>query len=205
MELPVSNFFGNTEVLFATGQAATTTTPAASAVNICATWPSIEFPPGFFANSVGKRASTGKLKMRGQMTTTATIPTWQFGVAWTQAMPAAFSATTVIAATAVRTPGTAQTGAWVDIELDVFLRTIALGAASVLVGSGSVRSEGLLPSVFSTTQVDEWSLPATGANGQTAASVDIDQPVFLWPYLTLGAATAGNTFTAQMGKLYGET
>jgi hypothetical protein len=201
----MSNFFGNIEILFATGQAATTTTPTAGAVTMIATWPSIEFPPGFFTSSVSKRASTGKLKMRGQMTTTATIPTWLFGVAWTQSMPATFSATNVIAATAARTPGAAQTAAWVDIELDIFLRTLALGAASVLVGSGSVRSEGLLPAAFSTTQVDEWSLPATNNAGTTAASIDVDQPVFLWPYVTLGAATAGNTFTAQMGKLYGET
>ena len=38
----------------------------------------------------------------------------------------------------------------------------------------------------------------------SAATIDVDQQIFLWPYLTLGAATAGNTVTMQMAKLYGE-
>ena len=200
----MSNYYGNTEVLYSYALSATTTTPTAGAVSMIASWPSIEVPPGYFVRQ-GKLTSSVKLKLRGQMTTTATIPTWLFGMAWTQTMPAAFSASNVIAATAARTPGTANAGAWVDIELDLSLRTLALAAGSVLVGSGSVRSEALLPSAFSTTQIDEWSLPATGSTGQTAASVDVDQPLFIWPYVTLGAATAGNTVTAQMAKLYGET
>jgi hypothetical protein len=34
--------------------------------------------------------------------------------------------------------------------------------------------------------------------------MDPQQVTYLWPYITLGAATAGNTVTPQWGKLYGE-
>jgi hypothetical protein len=199
----VSNYYGNTELLYSYAQAATTTTPTAGAVSMIATWPSMEVPPGYFVKQ-GKQTSAVKLLLRGTITTTATIPSWLFGVAWTQSMPATFSATNAIAATTTRTPGAAQAGAWFELELDISLRTLALAAASTLIGAGSIRSEGLLPAAFSTSQVDEWSLPATGGTGVTGASIDVDQPVFLWPYVTLGAATAGNTVTSQLGKLYGE-
>lgn len=200
----MSNYYGNTELLYSSAAAATVTTPTAGPVSMVAGLPAINVKPGVFV-SLGERTSAVKLLVRGQMTTTAVIPTWLFGVAWTQALPAAFSASNVIAATAARTPGVATAGAWFELELDISLRTLGQGAASSLIGAGSIRCEGLLPSAFSTSQIDEWSLPASGATGVTAATVDVDQPTFLWPYVTLGAATAGNTVTAQMVKLYGES
>lgn len=191
------------EGLYAEAQAATTTTPAAAAASVIAGLPSIEVHPGYFTK-LGKQTSSLRMVLRGQLTTTATIPTWQFGVAWTQGMPAAFSAANVISATAVRTPGSALTGAWWFWEYDIGLRTLGLGAASQLVGAGSIMCEALRPAAYSATQSDEWSMPATGGTGLSAATIDVDQPVFLWPYVTLGAATAGNTVTTQLVKLYGE-
>jgi hypothetical protein len=44
------------------------------------------------------------------------------------------------------------------------------------------------------------------ANGsKTLATVDPMQPLYLWPYITLGAATAGNTVTLDWGKLWGDS
>jgi hypothetical protein len=191
------------EELYASAVAATTTTPAAAAASLTAGWPTMEIPAGYFRR-LGKDTNTAKLYLRGQMTTTAVIPTWQFGLAWTQAMPGAFSAANVLAATAVRTPGTAQAGAWFFWEMDIGLRALAPGAASQLFAAGSVMCESLRPAAYSATQSDEWTLPATGGTGLSAASIDVDQQIFLWPYVTLGAATAGNTVTMQLGKLYGE-
>ena len=47
-------------------------------------------------------------------------------------------------------------------------------------------------------------LPATNVSGASAATIDVDQPLFIWPYVTLGAATAGNTVTLQKAKMWGE-
>ena len=191
------------EELYSCGLAATTTTPAAAATSIIGGYPAPKIPAGYFAK-LGEQTSSVKVILRGQLTTTATIPTWQFGLAWTQALPAAFSATNVLAATAVRTPGTAAAGAWFFWEADIALRTQGLAAASAVVTAGTVMCESLRPAAYSATQSDEWSMPATGTAGVSGATIDIDQPLFIWPYLTLGAATAGNTMSVQLMKMYGE-
>jgi len=200
----VSGFTGTIfEELYSCALAATTTTPAASAASITVGYPAIKADAKFFVK-LGEQHSSLRFVARGQLTTTATIPTWQFGLAWTQALPAAFSATNVLAATAVRTPGTAAAGAWWFWEADISLRTLGLGAASTLVTGGSIMCESLRPAAYSATQSDEWSMPATGTAGTSAATVDVDQPLFIWPYVTLGAATAGNTVSTQLVKMYGE-
>lgn len=192
------------EEIYSYAGAATTTTPTAGAVITTATYPTIEIPAGHFTK-LGKASSSVKLMLRGQMTTTATIPTWLWGVAWTQTVPGSFVVTNGVA-TAARTPGTAGTGAWWHLDCDITLRAIAPGSSTstTIVMAGTVSSEGLLPSAFSTTITSEWSMPATNVSGASSAAIDVDQPIFLWPYITLGAATAGNTVTTQMAKLYGE-
>lgn len=192
------------EEIYSCAQAATTTTPTAGAVTTTGTYPSIQIPGGYFSK-LGKAASSAKLIVRGQMTTTATIPTWLWGCGWTQAVPGVFSATNGVA-TAARTPGLAATGTWWHIDLDIAVRAIALGSSTStqLVIAGTVSGEGLLPSAFSTSITSEWSMPATNVSAVSSAAIDVDQPIYLWPYVTLGAATAGNTVTVQMAKLYGE-
>jgi hypothetical protein len=74
------------EELFASGQAATTTTPTAGAVSIIAGYPSVEVPDMYFTR-LGKTSNSLKVYVSGQVTTTATIPTFLFGLAWTQARP----------------------------------------------------------------------------------------------------------------------
>lgn len=192
------------EQIYSFSGAATTTTPTAGAVTTTGTYPSIEIPAGYLTK-LGKATSSLRLMLRGNMTTTATIPTWLWGVGWTQAVPGAFSATNGVA-TAARTPGAAQTAAWWHLDMDIMLRTIGLGASTstTISMTGTISSEGLLPSAFSTTASGEWSMPAANVTSVSSAAIDVDQPLFLWPYVTLGAATAGNTVTTQMAKLYGE-
>lgn len=199
---------GNTglmfEELYSFSGAATTTTPTAGAVTITGGYPSIEIPGSYFTK-LGKATSSVKLMLRGNLTTTATIPTFLFGVGWTQAVPAVFSATNGVA-TSARTPGAAQTAAWWHMDMDIMLRTIGLGSTTTttITMMGTISSEGLLPSAFSTSVSGEWSMPAGNVTSVSSAAIDVDQPLFLWPYVTLGAATAGNTITTQMAKLYGE-
>ena len=49
-----------------------------------------------------------------------------------------------------------------------------------------------------------WWLNPLGTGGTTMTVWQSDQEYYLWPYLTLGAATASNTVTVQYVKLYGE-
>lgn len=200
----MSGFTGTMfESLYSYGQAATTTTPTAAAVSVTAAYPSIEVPGGYFT-TLGKKSSSVRLKLGGQLTMTATVPTWLFGVAWTQAVPAAFSASTVLAAMAAVTPVAVPAGAWWRMEMDITLRSLGLGVASTLLSTGQVSCpEAFAPSAYSNVSGAERPMPAVGVSG-VSASVDVDQPLFLWPFLTLGAATAGNTVTTQYAKLYGE-
>jgi hypothetical protein len=190
------------EELYSFRGAATTTSPSTSATSIIQGYPQITIPAGYFSKA-GRAASSCKLWMRGNMTSTATLPTWKFGVGLTQAIPAAFG-NTINVETPARTPGAAQTGPWWHIDVDFMLDTLALGAASKLFVAGTISSEGLMPSAFSSSTGPEWSFPAANTSAVTGASIDVDQPIFLWPYVTLGTATAGNTVTTQMAKLYGE-
>lgn len=182
------------EELYSYYGAATTTSPAASAVSITATYPPIVVPGGYMTG-LGAKSSSLRLRFGGQMTATATVPTWLFGVAYTSATPPSFSASTPLAATGTFTPS-AGTGGYFICEVDIGLRTLALGAASTIVTMG--KSEGsLFPSPF-------WqSFPATNV-APTITAWESDLQYFLWPYLTLGAATAGNTVSLHFCKLYGE-
>lgn len=182
------------EELYSSYAAATTTTPTAGAVSVTAGMPPIVVP-GNYMTKLGSQSSSLRLRFGGQMTATATVPTWLVGVAFTSVTPPAFSATAPLGVTATFTPS-AGTGAYFICEVDIGLRTIALGAASTIVTMGKVEG-ALLPSPF-------WnSLPATNV-APTIATWETDLQYFLWPYLTLGAATAGNTVSLHFCKLYGE-
>ena len=194
----MSNYYGGSEVLFSYAQASSASVPTASAVTMCNGWPAITLPAGYFQR-LGDQTSTAKLLLEGTLTATATVPTFAFGLAMTQANPAAFSAATLlhaISATVTPTAGTAYQF-WAD--WDISLRTLgAPGANSTLVTQGRIRC----PNGFGTAP-NELTMPQSNGT-KTLATVDPQQVIYLWPYITLGAATAGNTVTADMCKLYGE-
>jgi len=81
------------------------------------------------------------------------------------------------------------------MEAEIGLRTLgASGANSTLVTHGEVSSPGFAAN----------AQLAPAGSGNTFATYDKALSYWLWPYLTLSAATALNTVTAQYGKLYGE-
>ena len=171
---------------------ATITTPTAAAVSIIVGLGPLYIPGGAFGG-LGKSASSWRLRLTGLATATATVPTWKFGVAKTLTSTAAFTGGFE---TATFTPNVTTAGLWwMDFELTY--RTISQTNTGVVVASGEIRGASLLATPFGAT------IPASnGAN--TWTDWDIAQTYNLWPYLTLSAATAGNTVTVQTAKLYGE-
>ena len=182
------------EELYSSFAAATTTTPAAAAASITAGLPPLVIPGGYMGK-LGNQCSSLRVMMGGQMTATATVPTWLFGIAFTSAVPPAFSAATPLGATAAFTP-VAGAGAYFWAQIDIGLRAIAPGAASTVVTIGKFEGP-LFPSPFYQT------LPATNI-APAVATWETDLQYFLWPYVTLGAATAGNTVSLHWAKIYGE-
>lgn len=181
-----------TELLFATFQAATTSVPAAAAATITASWPAIYIPAGYMSNDRGDWCSSLKLKIGGFLTATATVPNWQFGLAITTT--STFSATTPLATISQTVVPTAGSASW-KMECELGLRTLGIGAASTIVCHGAIDSSG-----FSTNL----QLAPAGSGNALFTTYDKTLIYYLWPYLTLSAATAGNTVTTQYGKLYGE-
>ena len=172
-----------TEVLHAYYGAATTSVVSASGVTITAGTPEIVVPAGYMC-TLGKRSSSLKLKMGGFLTATATVPTFAFGLAYTAfAAPPAFANTPVMATTTNTTTPTAGTGSF-KLECEIGLR--------------HPLSDQPRPRHSTNLQF------APTGSGNTVTNWQSDQEYYLWPFILLGAATAGNTVTVQYVKLYGE-
>jgi hypothetical protein len=186
------------ELLYSSYALATTSVPTAGAVTITAGMPPVLVPAGYMKN-VGSWTSSLRLIVGGLITTTATIPTFNWGlyaaVATTTA-PAFSTAGITLATTGASTPPSAVSNVWFLAIFDIGLRAIALGAASTIVCAGTIQSTAV-------NAAGELTLPASGAY-TPPATWDTTQSYVLWPGLTLGAATAGNTVTVQYMKLYGE-
>lgn len=190
-----------TELLYSHHGAGTTSTPTVSpGSNIIGAYPPILVAmPQLFDRDGGGWSSSLKLKLGGQMTTTATVPTWAFilyaSVATTSA-PAFATSGITLGTTGALTAPSAGTNIWFDIELEIGLRILSVGAASTVGCTGFWRSSTLNAAGLA-------SIPAAGSY-TPPATFDLSQTYVLWPALSLGAATAGNTITMQYAKLYGE-
>ena len=178
-----------------------TTTPGSSMV---LGYPEIIVPGGFMSN-VGLHSSSLKLVGGGLFIATATVPTFQFSLFFTTAQPAVYSAAgTAVGQTAIQTAPAATTGCPFEMEWNIGLRTLGLGAASTVVCWGHVR---LLYAGAGGVESTNYTLsvPTVGATySPTLTAWPSDQQVYLWPTISLGAATAGNTTTMEWLKLYGE-
>jgi hypothetical protein len=184
------------ELLYAFYGAATVSTPTTTpGSSITLTYPACQIPSNFFAGGGGKSASM-KLRMGGLMTATATIPTWQLFLYL--GTTSAFASTLTLQSTATFTP-VAGTGATWQLDCDIGIRTLGLGGASTIVTIGFLES-ALLP----TATFGQQSLPATAGTPGLLTTLDATTTYYLWPALSLGAATAGNTMTTHYMKLYGE-
>jgi hypothetical protein len=189
------------ELLYSYYGAATTTTPTASpGSSMILTYPPIVIPANYFSK-LGAQSSSMKLKMGGLATVTATIPTWQFFLYLTTTN--AFGQTLTLGSTATFTPGQGATNAVWDADIDIGLRALALGSSSTIVAIGKYTSEAFTPAAYSATIYNTVTMPAIGAY-TPLATYQTDIQYYLWPALSLGAGTAGNTVTTEYVKLYGE-
>jgi len=193
-----------TELIYAYYGAGTvsvpTTTPGSS---ITIGFPAVPVPAGFFKN-VGNWSSSLWLRGGGLAIVTATVPTWQFSLWMTTAQPATYSAAgTLVGTTALQTP-TATTGCPFLMSWQLGLRT-----PGVVSGAGDNTStivcfgdQQIIPSISAGM---DFTSPAAGTTySPTCTTWPADQQCYLWPTLSLGAATAGNTVTMEWMKLYGE-
>lgn len=184
------------ELLHSYYGAATTSVPAAAAASIIVGMPEIKVPANYMA-ATGIRSSSLRLEFGGYMTATATVPTFSFGLAYTAyAQPPVFSATTPLATISNAVTPSAATGSFAA-QWFIGLRTLGFGQGSTIWCSGSLRAS---PAITAS----EWWLNPLGAGGTTVTVWQADTEYYLWPYLTLGAATASNTVTTQYVRLYGE-
>lgn len=194
------------ELLYAYYGAATTSVPTTTpGATITAGYPAIEIPAGFFKNAGSQLSSSLRLEMGGLATATATIPTWQFflyaSIATTSAP--AFATTLTLGSTSTFTPGTAETNDWWFATLHLGLRTLALGQASTVTCQGEFNSDIFAASTLTIQSTNLVTMPGPGAY-TPFSTYDTTQAYLLWPALSLGAATAGNTVTLEYLKLYGE-
>jgi hypothetical protein len=180
-----------------------TTTPGSS---MTLGYPAVTVPAGFMS-ATGERSSSLKLVGGGLLIATATVPTFQFSLWRTMAQPATWAASgaaVLVGQTAIAAAPTATTGCWFEMEWNIGLRT-----AGVVSGGSSATS-----TVICNGKVSVWpafngaeiyTIPAAASSySPTDTTWPQDQQVYLWPTLSLGAATAGNTTTLEWLKLYGE-
>jgi hypothetical protein len=200
-----------TELLYSCSQASTpvttpTTTPGAS---MTPGLPPIAVPAGYMANASGQRASTLCLKIWGLLQATSTVPTFGFGLNYTSATPAVWSASTpLVTSTSAITLATGTTvTAPFYAQWDIAYRTPdAQGTSSgVVVAFGYVECPafpvGLATSAGVSSSV-AW-MPPAGTIGN-ATAWDPNLTYYLWPSIFCGATTAGNYVTTEIVKLYGE-
>jgi hypothetical protein len=189
------------ELLFSYDVAATISVVSASAVTITAGWPEIAVPGGFFSNVGSVKTSSLHMHFGGLLLATATVPTFVFGVAMSSASPASFpapSGTNIVATTTSQTP-TASTGSFFEADLHMELATpLGIGGASTVRAHGMMWCDTFASPFFV-------SFPPKGTTFTPTCTIwDWSIQQYLWPYILLGAATAGNQVTLEYLKLYGE-
>lgn len=196
----------NNELLYASFGAGTASTPTASpGSSMINGYPAIIIPGGFMSRT-GTLSSSLLFECGGLLIATATVPTWQVFFYLTSATPAAWGSTVTLGSSATWTP-TATTGCWFTMRVHIGLRTLGTVAAggntatSTVVCIGEMRYE-LAAASTATVNTIPVSPATTYSPALTAWEPDLQY--FLWPSLSLGAGTAGNTITMEYAKLYGE-
>jgi hypothetical protein len=184
------------EVLWASAQAGTNATYAAGTEqSLMGGLTPCVIPAFYFLNntSVGR---TLRLRASGQITCVSAV-TWTFAVCLIPSTNT-FSAGTAIkwATTTLTAPSSVTLAPWF-MDWDLVMRNVNPGAASVVSGSGEVRSYAGLASPFG------GSMPATNVSPQIS-TYDNSLNYFLHISLASSSASASNLANTQQVKLYGE-
>jgi len=162
--------------------------------NLQKTLAPVIIPAGFFYNPSAE-GKTLYIKARGRLGTTAS-PTFT----WTVRL---LTSTTwsaggiIIGTTGAVTAGATKTLSPWTLELDVTLRTLAIGAASTLAFMGMVEGPSSLASPFAFT------IPADNT-AFTVSTLDNSLTYYLFLSAACGTSNALNLIQLEMLKVYGE-
>ena len=182
------------ELLFSYANASTNLATFTTEDNLQKTYPPVIIPAGFFLNA----ASTGKalrVKAAGQLGTTgAPTFTWSARLLTSTTWSAGGI---LLGSTAALTAGTTQTLAPWFLDMEITLRTLAIGGASTVVTMGEVRSPLGLASPFAGT------IPANNTT-PAVATLDNSQTYYLFLSAACGTSNAANLINTQLLKVYGE-
>lgn len=188
------------ELLYSYDAAATISVVSASAQTISATYPEIAVPGGFFSNAGSIKTSSLRARFGGLLVATGG-PTFTFGLAYSNASPASFpapSGTNIIGVSTANTIAS-TTGAmwWADVDMEI-RSPIGLAGSSTIAPHGMVFCSAMASPFFA-------SIPATATTYTPTCTIwDWSIQQYIWPYILLSAATAGNQVTLEYFKLYGE-
>jgi hypothetical protein len=188
-----------TELIYSADIAGTVTSTGVTTIQSAIVgYPAPFIPAGFFTNILSYRTSSLRIKWGGLIIATATIPTFNIGIGFstTDAVPG-----TTSVGTGTVTPG-ATTGSWFDCEIHLAARTLVQAAAT-----SSISVHGAFTIMGNTAAANTpvvYAIPANAATYSPAATLDPTVQNWVYPVLTLGTATAGNTLTTEYLKIYGE-
>jgi hypothetical protein len=188
------------ELLYSVDAAGTVTANQTAAQPFTVGYPPVVIPGGFFANATeAYRQSSLRLECGGLLIATATVPT--FTVSLGSATSDGFSSSNALVTSGTFTP-VASTGVWFEMNVHLAVRTLPIQTISG-VTNATVSAHGWFDVLYLSSPV-RYSLPAPAASYSPAGTIDTSIQQYLYPTLTLGTATSGNTLTLEYLKLYGE-
>jgi hypothetical protein len=182
-----------TEVFYSSKVTATQLNTFTAEDNLMKTLPPCIIPAGFFAQAPGE-GKVLKVRAWGRLGTTGG-PTFTWNIRLLTSTT--WSAAGIGFATAALTAGSTQTLApWV-MDVDIFLRTLSIGAASTIGMLGEVRSPLGLATPFAGT------IP-TNNTAFTSATLDDSLTYYLFLSAACGTSNAANLIQVEHMKVYGE-
>lgn len=182
------------EVLYQTIATGTQLNTFTTEDNLMKTLPPCLIPAGFFLTPAGAIGKCLKVRAWGRLGTTGS-PTFTF----TQRLltSTTWSAAGLAMSSAALTAGTGVTLAPFEIEIDIVLRALGIGAASTLAITGMVRGPLSLASPFA------GSIPASNT-AFTVTTFDNSVSSYLFLSAACSASNAANLIQIEAMKVYGE-
>lgn len=190
----MSNYTGTcTELLYTSVTNGTQLNTFTTEDNLQKTLPPVIIPAGFFMNvkDEGKRI---RVQARGRLGTTSSPTfTWSLRLLTTTT----WSAAGIGFSTAALTAGTTQTLAPWELEAEIVMRAMSIGAASTIMVMGKVSSPLGLASPFAGT------IPGNNT-AFTAATYDNSVTNYLFLSAACGTSNAANLIQLESLAVYGE-
>lgn len=184
------------ELFYSFSGAGTALATFTTEASLMGAYPIPQIPATFFGK-LGEQSSAMKIRAYGNIGDTTSAPTFTWTVRLLTSATT-FATSGISWATAATTmTGTSITNAWWQLDMDVWLQSIAAGAAtSTLAGMGVVSSSQLsVPAMLPTTGTTNTANSATFDN--TGATL-----YYLWLGAACGTSNAANKIQLQGLKIY---